>query len=289
MSEHMKTEGMKIVLSWYQVEPVLKSHKQGKNVSEISPDLGISQVKVHMETDGMSFADGRYIPWEQLEEINRNRSSCFVLEEGQLRKVQAYSELLQRYYSLMPTSSAPTLLVSGLPMHRIKDTTPDADTRQKIKALHPVVGQVLDTATGLGYTAMAAAETAKHVTTIELDPLVLEIADDNPWSHGLFENLKITQLIGDSFDVVEELESGSFQCILHDPPVINLAGDLYSGEFYAQLYRLLSNNGRLFHYIGNPESKSGHATTSGVMRRLREAGFRDVVMARRAFGVLAYK
>jgi predicted methyltransferase len=284
-----KTESMKIVLSWYQSDPVLKAREQGKVISRISPDLELSQVEFTSDMDGIAFPDGQHVSWKQLDEISRNRNSCFVVEEGHIRKVQAYSEIFQRYYSLMPTSSAPTLLVSGLPMHRIKDTTPDADTRQKIKALQPVIGQMLDTATGLGYTATAAAETATHVTTIELDPLVLEIARDNPWSVGLFENPKISQLIGDSFDIVEELESRSFQCILHDPPVINLAGDLYSGEFYQQLYRLLSNSGRLFHYIGNPESKSGHATTSGVMRRLREAGFRRVVLVRRAFGVLAYK
>ena len=101
------------------------------------------------------------------------------------------------------------MLVSGIPMHRIKDTNPQQDTLEKIRSIKPVVGQVLDTATGLGYTAILAARTAEHVTTIELDPAVLQVCRVNPWSQELFDNPKITQLIGDSFDVVAGMESGS--------------------------------------------------------------------------------
>ena len=97
------------------------------------------------------------------------------------------------------------MLVSGIPMHRIKDTDPHADTLEKMRAVRPVVGQVLDTATGLGYTAIEAAKTAAHVTTIELDPAALEVCRRNPWSQALFDNPKITQVVGDSFEVVLEL------------------------------------------------------------------------------------
>ena len=38
---------------------------------------------------------------------------------------------------------------------------------------------MLDVCTGLGYTAIAAARTAEHVVTIELDPTVLEVARRN--------------------------------------------------------------------------------------------------------------
>jgi len=75
----------------------------------------------------------------------------------------------------MPTDGAPTMLLSGIPMHRFKDTDPHADTLCKIEALFPVTGQALDTATGLGYTAIQLAHRAR-VITIEFDPPVLEIA-----------------------------------------------------------------------------------------------------------------
>ncbi|NLD73912.1 MAG: spermine synthase, partial [Chloroflexi bacterium] len=47
--------------------------------------------------------------------------------------------------------------------------------------------------------------------------------------------------------------------------------------------------GRLFHYVGDPDSKSGRSVTRGVVQRLGEAGFRDVRPRPQAFGVLARK
>ena len=35
-----------------------------------------------------------------------------------------------------------------------------------------------------------------------------------------------------------------------------LTGELFSGEFYGHLKRLLAPKGRLYHYIGDPASKS---------------------------------
>ena len=174
-------------------------------------------------------------------------------------------------------------------MHRIKDTDPLRDTREKIKAARPVTGRVLDTHTGLGYTAIEAARTADHVLTIEIDPTVLEIAAENPWSRDLFHNPKITRRLGDCFDVVDELPDGAFDRVIHDPPAFSLAGHVYSRDFYEELYRVLHRRGRLFHYIGNPDSPSGKSVTQGVVRRLKEAGFSRVDPAPRAFGVVASK
>ena len=127
------------------------------------------------------------------------------------------------------------------------------------------------------------------VVTIEIDPTAQEIARLNPWSQALFENPKITQVIGDAFDEIEKFEAESFSTIIHDPPMFSLAGDLYSLAFYQQAFRVLKHNGRIFHYIGDPESKSGARVTAGVIRRLQEAGFKRVTRAPRAFGVVAHK
>jgi predicted methyltransferase len=181
------------------------------------------------------------------------------------------------------------MLVSGVPMHRIQDTNPYRDTLKKIKTVSPVVGTVLDTATGLGYTAIEAAKTADRVVTIEIDPACLEIARLNPWSAELFDNPKITQIVGDAYDEVEQFDDGSFSRIIHDPPMFSLAGDLYSGEFYAQLHRVLRHRGRLFHYIGDLSSKSGQGVMRGVVRRLGEAGFSRVERRPEAFGILAHR
>ena len=278
-----------IVLSHYQARSLLAAWRQGVERVKASLDLNLSQVEVILEVEGARLPGGQRLDWEAVEGIAGAESSCFVIRDGMAEPVQFYSEATDRAYSLYPTAGAPTMLVSGIPMHRIKDTDPHADTLEKIRAARPVVGQVLDTATGLGYTAIEAAKTAAHVTTIELDPAALQVCRCNPWSQGLFNNPKITQMVGDSFEVVLELENSSYTRIIHDPPAFALAGDLYSGEFYRELHRLLRNNGRLFHYVGDPESKSGHSITSGVMRRLEQAGFREVRRAPRAFGVTALK
>jgi predicted methyltransferase len=51
----------------------------------------------------------------------------------------------------------------------------------------------------------------------------------------------------------------------------------------------MKDNGRLFHYVGNPDSPSGNSTTAGVIKRLNEVGFRDVQRVPAAFGVVAKK
>jgi predicted methyltransferase len=174
-------------------------------------------------------------------------------------------------------------------MHRIGGIDPHQDTLNKIRAASPVVGRVLDTATGLGYTAIEAAKTAEHVDTVEIDPASLEIARKNPWSQNLFDNPKITQHIDHVWDVVEEMAGEIFSLVIHDPPTFKFAGELYSGEFYQELYRVLRRKGRLFHYIGDPESKTVQRVQRGVMKRLQEAGFSRIVRKPKAFGLVAFK
>jgi uncharacterized protein len=278
-----------VVLSHYQAKAILNAQHKGMGSVNISIDLGLSTTQLLLNAQGMQLPDGSFLKWGDIEEIAKSTSSCYVIEEGSPRAIQFYSELTDRVYSLYPTLRAPTMLVSGIPMHRIKDTDPHQDTLEKIQAIKPLVGQVLDTATGLGYTTIEAIRTAEHVTTIELDPAALSVCRLNPWSQGLFDNPKITQVIGDSFDVVAEMEAGRFTRVIHDPPAFSLAGDLYSGEFYRELYRVMRNRSQLFHYIGDPESKSGRSITAGVLRRLEQAGYRQVRRAPRAFGVVAVK
>ncbi len=278
-----------VVLSHFQAQQAIDAHRAGAIKMPLSLDLGMSASEVLLVEQGLQLPDGCIVGWQDLEDIRQSSSSCFSVADGSVHSIQYYSAQTDRLYSLYPTAGAASMLVSGIPMHRVKDTDPHQDTLEKIRSIRPVVGEVLDTATGLGYTAIEAARTALHVLTIELDPAALEVAKSNPWSQELFGNPKITQVIGDSFEVVEGLASSSFTRVIHDPPVFSLAGDLYSGEFYVELHRVMRNQSRLFHYIGDPESKSGRSITAGVMRRLEQAGFRQVRRAPRAFGVVAIK
>lgn len=237
---------MPVVLSYSQAGMLLDARREGRALLTISPDLGLTTVDVAITPEHVLLPGGQELSWSQVQEIYTARSVCFALDKGDLRKIQAFSEDTNRLCSLMPTSGAPTLLLAGSPMHRIKGTDPYRDTQSKLKAIAPVVGRVLDTATGLGYTVIEACRTANEVITVELDPAVLSIARDNPWSSGLFDNPKITQLVGDSTEVITEFPDGSFTRVVHDPPTISLAGDLYSGAFYEPMYRVLRRGGVCF-------------------------------------------
>lgn len=277
------------VLSHIQVGPILRARQQGEPSAVTSLDLGLTTTEVSLEPDRIVLPRGQWLDWESLEEIHHSESVCFVVEENGAEKIQRFSGYLNRFYSLMPTQRAPTLLVSGIPMHRIQGTDPHRDTLSKIRTVAPVKGRVLDTCTGLGYTAIEAARTAEQVVTVELDPAVLEVAGLNPWSRALFGNPRIDQIVGDSFEEVQAFADGSFARIVHDPPMFSLAGELYSGEVYRQLFRVLGRKGRLYHYIGDLSSRSGRNVVRGVVRRLQDAGFARVVRRPEAFGVVAYK
>jgi len=278
-----------IILAATQTTSILQARRQGYDLAIASLDLGLTTSEVLLRTEGVVFPDGQWLPWEGIEGIAQSESVCFVVEDSAAAKIQRFSELFNRVYSLMPTGKAPTLLVSGIPMHRIKGIDPHHDTLRKIRTIAPLTGRVLDTCTGLGYTAIEAARTADEVVTIELDPVVLEVARLNPWSRKLFDHPRIHQVIGDSSDEIDSFEDETFSRVIHDPPMFSLAGELYSGQFYSDLYRVLERGGRLFHYVGDLESRSGRNVVKGVARRLQEAGFSRVVRRPRAFGVVAYK
>lgn len=279
----------RIVLSHNHVTPLIQARQRGESTALTSLDLGLTTSEILLQPQQVVFPDGQTLSWDSIEEISQNESVCFLVERSKAAKIQRYSEFLSRFYSLMPTSRAPTILISGIPMHRIKGTDPHQDTLTKIRSIRPITGRLLDTCTGLGYTAIEAAKTAKAVVTIELDPTVLEVARLNPWSQQLFQQPRIQQIVGDAFEEVQAFEDGGFSRIIHDPPTFSLAGELYSGEFYRDLFRVLAPRGRLFHYIGDLESRSGRNVVKGVTRRLQEAGFSRVARRPEAFGVVAYK
>ena len=278
-----------IVLSYIQTEPLLKAKQRGQTSIELSPDLGLTTVTVMLTPEGITFPNGELLDWQSIEKISKSEVNCFILEDNTIRPIQVFSEYTNRVCSLMPTKGAPSMLIAGFVMHRIKDVDPMQDTLRKIAAISPIVGRVLDTATGLGYTAIEAAKTADEVVTIELDPGAQQIARLNPWSQALFHTPKIRQIMGDAYEVVQTFEDGNFSRIIHDPPTFSLAGELYSGVFYQQLFRVLKRGGRLYHYIGDPNSKASGGVTKGALKRLKEAGFTRVVRKPEAYGVVAYK
>jgi predicted methyltransferase len=87
---------------------------------------------------------------------------------------------------------------------------------------------------------------------------------------------------------VTKFESGSYNAIIHDPPARALTRtDVYGQQFYSELRRILTNDGTLFHYIGNPDSKESGRLYGGIEKRLLEAGFKNVKKVEKAYGLIA--
>jgi uncharacterized protein len=284
-----KSSAIGPVLSHYQAAVLLKAKQEGKSSLSASIDLGISFIDIQLLEKHITLPDGTAISWENIETINANKENCFYIEEYKAHKIRGYSEITGRSYNLFPSPDAPSLVIAGFLMHRIKGITPWQSAQAMVQTIAPLHGLVLDTSTGLGYTAICAAKTASKVITIEIDSDAQEIARCNPWSRELFCNPKISIVMGDSSVKIAAFDPLMFSAILHDPPNVSIAGDLYSGEFYKQACRVLIPRGRMFHYIGDPNSSLGARVTKGVVRRLKESGFTKVVQKPAQFGVVAYK
>jgi len=279
----------RIIISHFQAEALVRARRLGETQVRTSVDLNLTMTLGQLTGEGLVLPDERIVPWAAVEAAAVNKTGCFLVESDAFEKIQTFSEDTGRAITLYPTPGAPTILISGTPMHRIKGSNPYQDTLTKIRAITPLSGRVLDTATGLGYTACQASRLARRVITIELDLAVIEISRLNPWSKELFESEKIERLLGDTYDLVNGFRDECFDAIIHDPPMFSLAGDLYSGEFYGRLHRVLSRGGKLFHYVGDPASKSSGSVTRSVVKRLKEVGFRDVTLRPEAFGVVAVR
>lgn len=275
-----------IVISKFTISPILSATT---GVVQSSTDLGLTSCNIEVCTNSARFPDGSTVKRKVLEKITKSDRGCFEIIDGQAIQIKQFSETAGFIRSLAATEGAPTTLVSGVPMHRMKDTDPMRDTLEKIAAVGPIHGKVLDTATGLGYTAIEAAKRADNVVTVEIDPTAIEIAKRNPWSAKLFNNPKIEIVGADIEDHIETFPANTFSAIIHDPPTFQFAGELYSLGFYQKLFRVLSRKGKLFHYIGDPDSKLGDRMTKGVMKRLYAAGFGKVERRPKAFGVVAWK
>lgn len=287
--ERMQRPAGAPILSCFHVVALEQAQRRGETTLRLSLDLGCSLADVRLDSAGVEVQSGLTLSWEDLAYIREHENLCFEVHAQELVPIRAFSEQLGRSYQLMPTENEPALLIAGFVMHRFRDVTPREGALAMVKAVLPFKGRLLDTATGLGYAAIEAAKYASSVLTIELDPVASQVAMRNPVSRALFDASNIERVIGNSAEFVQSLPKEHFAAIVHDPPAINLAGELYSAEFYAQALRVLARGGKMFHYVGDPKSTSGARTTKGVVRRLQDVGFKRVVPKPQAFGVLAFK
>ena len=277
-----------MIISHYNAQQLLDAHKKGLKNAEISLDLNISESMIIIENNLFAFPDSQKLELSQLKKPIKDNTSCFMVKGNSLVKIQLFSEETNKYYKLVPTRDAPTLEISGIRMHVTKEMTPMEDTKKKIESISPIKGMVLDTCMGLGYTAILASKYADFVMTCERDKNVLEIARINPWSKGLFNNKKISILKTSIFDEIKAFKSSMFDAVIHDPPRLSLASELYSLDFYKQLSRVMKKDGKLYHYTGSPGSRNRKINLAGnAGKRLKIAGFKNIEKAH--YGMRASK
>jgi hypothetical protein len=201
-----------------------------------------------------------------------------------------------RYYKLKPYNGVPVLEIDGLRMQLVRDfATPLDYSKEVVRGLAiPPRGEftVLDTCMGLGYTAMAAASSpsVRLVVTCEVSDAVISLAQWNPLGGPLFEKGgKIIVMPGSAAELVKGFEDGMFSFVIHDPPRITHAPELYSAAFYAGLFRVCKSGARIFHYVGAVGKGKGRRIDREVGRRLTAAGFSSIRFVPRLQGLFAQK
>jgi predicted methyltransferase len=276
-----------VITAWEAAE-VVRAWRSGARELVVTVDMGLAKVVARFEGGSVVLGDSQPVPIEEIERV-REGFAYKIMGRGLVR-LDLYDS--GRYYKLKPVArhAAPTLEISGIQMHRAIGIDPWADSRLKVMSLGDIAGaRVLDVCTGLGYTAIAEVlRGASRVVTVEADPNVLEISRYNPWSRGL-EDRRVEIVLSDATSFVKGVDSESFDAVLHDPPRISIAGELYGLEFYRELFRVLRPGGRLFHYVGEPGKHSNVDFLKGVKRRLEHAGFITVRWIDRAKGFAAVK
>lgn len=196
------------------------------------------------------------------------------------------------FYNLRLFNKIPVLEIDGLRMQVMKGFKTPLDYSEKIARMLKIKEneKVLDTCMGLGYTAIAAAKKGARVITVEYSDAVLELVKYNPLSTFLFESKNIEILKGDIAEKIKQFESEEFNKIIHDPPRISHAPQLYSHNFYLELKRVLKPQGEIYHYVGAVGAKKRNRNIkSEVARRLSEVGFKKIRYIETLQGIICKK
>ena len=119
------------VISHHQAYALVGAHRKGLTTAKTSPDLTLTTIEAALDDTGVFYPDPWNIrlTWEQLEPIAKDETHCFKLVDDQLVKIHTFSQVTNRAISLYPTAAAPTMVLAGFPMHRIKGIDPWEDTR----------------------------------------------------------------------------------------------------------------------------------------------------------------
>ena len=271
-----------IFLHSVTAEEIIQAIYRGVEHLDLSLDLGRTMTKIDLTNPIWNV--------EQLKKITKDPDSIYFVRENQIFKA-AISEV--HFYKLFPTGheSAPALLIDGVLMHRVKDIDPIEDAAMKAELCARKGIDMLEICTGLGYSTIACLKRGvRSITTIERNHHVIELSKLNPWSRELHSDKRVSLIHRDAVEKIEEFDAKSFHAVLHDPPRFSMGSELYTTEFYSQIYRVLKPRGVLYHYVGSPGGKHRKRDLpKGVIQRLRNVGFENVKRNNSTLGVVAKK
>ena len=254
---------------------------------EVSLSLNKSNQILKLDANSVVIDKDNSLSYNQLNDIANKEKRVFILKNGELERLEYRTDY---YYKLVPTDHAPTIEINGIQMHRTKDYDPFLDAQQKVRSVVKKGDYVLDTCGGLGYTAIWSIKLgASKILSVEYDKYVIKLRSKNPWSIEL-DNKKIKTVFANVFQFISSLESNYFDSIIHDPPRFSLAGELYGKLFYAELFRVLKKNGRLYHYTGSPHSvRRGNKFQINTLKRLKDVRFKNISLETKILGIIAIK
>ena len=282
-------------------EKILAADRGGEDRVEVSLDLNLSEDLFQIRDHCLVLPDGKSgrslkLDLRDFEPVASAGNKVFGFDGENLTPIEVRAD---GYYKLVPTSSAPTLEINGIKMHRSKDIDPLEDARLKTGLVVRPGNNVLDTCGGLGYSALFAVKAgAKQVISTEKSHSVMRIRQQNPWLHPragtwqtpeALERIRLTHADINGF--IETLPGDSFDAVIHDPPrFCSATGDLYGKVFYGQLFRVMRTGARLFHYTGSPKKiKNQDRFVRNAMKRLESAGFGKVSFNDHLQGIYAEK
>jgi predicted methyltransferase len=253
------------ILSSDGLRKISQAIAEGKKEISISLDLGFSGKKENLKL----FEKGVIFNGNEIEvpKIREDDKSCYLILEDIIEKVQYSSG--GGIYRLIPSSFRPIMQISGTSMH--KQSFIERVEKDKL------FGKILDSGTGLGYTAIVASKTASNVITIEFDEMVLELQKINPYSQDLFSSKRINLIQGNLVEEIKKFKDGEFNFIILDGGTPRSSGDFFSQANYEQAFRVLKYGGRLYHYVPNYHANRGVDFAVRISSYLKKAGFKKVV------------
>src|SRR4051812_30382060 len=212
-------------------DTLLAAARSGAARLECSLDLQRSQDSVAIAADGWKWRDRCYPYIERCKE-----RTVYYWDGGAFVPAARFTRSLVK---LVPTRwGPPTFEIDGIKMLPTEHVSPYEDAQRKVALVEPRGKTILDTCGGLGYFgAWCLAGGAHKVHSYEVDADVAWLRQLNPWSPE--PDPRLTLALSDIGEEIARIPRGAYDAVLHDPPRIGIAGDLYSRRFYDELARVL--------------------------------------------------